>query len=341
MITTGVIGYGHWGPNHLRVFSTLPGSRVAACADKDKGRLEKLKSTYPEIETTENYRDILRNDAIQAVCVTTPTSTHYEIVKGALEHGKDVLCEKPVTLTTAEAGELIGLARENNRILMVGHVFLFNPGIKKIKDYIHSGLLGEIQYGYSVRTNLGPFRYDVNAIQDLASHDISIFNYFFAALPLEVSARGHRCLSPQREDLAFITLIYPNDIFINVHVSWLDPKKVRQITLVGNKKMVCWDDLDNTAPIRIYDKRVERGNLFYQSFGEFQLLSKEGEVTIPEFEPGEPLLRQDEYFLNCVRNRVHPDLADGEKGWEVVKVLEAIRESMAQGGVPVKLNRSK
>lgn len=337
MITIGIIGYGHWGPNHLRLFSTLPGSNVLACADPDPESRKRLKANSPEVDATEDYMDILRNEDIQAVCVTTPTSTHYEIVKKALKHGKDVLCEKPITLTAAEADDLVMLADKENRILMVGHVFLFNSGIKQLKYYVDSGLLGDIQYGYSTRTNLGPFRYDVNAVQDLASHDISIFNHLFGTLPREVSARGHKCLSTQREDLAFITLIYPDNIFINLHVSWLDPKKVRQITMVGKKKMVCWDDLDRSAPIRIYDKRVERGSLFYQSFGEFQLLSKEGEVTIPEFEQEEPLRSQNEFFLNCVSKRIQPEIADGKKGWEAVKVLEAIQESIDQGGIPVKL----
>jgi len=335
-INVGIIGYGHWGPNHLRIFSELPGSRVAAAADLSGENLRRMKERFPEVEAVRDYREVVRRPDIRAVCVTTPTSTHYEIVKYALENGKDVLCEKPLTVKEEEAAELAELAARRGRILMVGHVFLFNPGIRKLKSYIETGELGKIQYGYSVRTNLGPFRYDVNAVWDLASHDVSIFNFLLGRLPREVSARGHRCLSPQREDLAFINLLYPDDILVNIHVSWLDPKKIRKIIMVGDNKMAGFDDLE-AAPLQLYDKHVERGLLFYQTFGEFQFLSREGEATIPELEKTEPLRAQDTFFIESVQSRIPPEIVDGKRGWEVVKILSAAQSSIDRGGTPVKI----
>ena len=192
-------------------------------------------------------------------------------------------------------------------------------------------------YAYATRTNLGPFRYDVNALWDLAPHDISIFNYLFASCPINVSARSHRCLGKSQDDLAFATMEYPDNIIANVHVSWLDPKKVRQITIVGDKKMVIWDDMDNVGPIKLYDKHVEKTSTFYESYGEFQLLSKEGSIMIPKVGFSEPLKAQAQYFIDCVEKGQNPDLSDGIKGEEVVRTLCAIQESVEKKGECVEL----
>ncbi len=333
----GVIGCGQWGPNHIRNFSHLPNSKAVMCADTDAARLKAMKETFLNIIPTQDYREILKSKEVDAVCVAAPTAAHYSIVREALEAGKDVLCEKPLAIRAAEVSELVELASSRGRILMVGHVFLFNAGIQRLKEYIKNGDLGRIQYAHSVLTNLGPFRYDVNALFDLAPHDISIFNYLFNGLPIEVSARGHACLSKEREDLAFVTLLYPSDILVNLHVSWIDPRKVRNITIVGDKKMVCWDDLAPAGPIQLYDKRVERNMPYYETFGEFQLLSKEGDITIPKVNMWEPLKAQDAYFLDCVEKRKKPEMADGIKGLEVVRVLEAAQESISKRGVPVRI----
>lgn len=337
MINIGVIGCGFWGPNHIRNFSHLAGSRALMCSDLDERRLKAMKETFLNIQPTLNYRDVLQSEEIHAVCISSPTATHYGLVKEALESGKDVFCEKPLTLKIEESQELVDIAKKQKLILMVGHVFLFNPGIQKLKEYIKNGMLGKIQYAHSERTNLGPFRYDVNALWDLAPHDISIFNYLFDAMPYEVSARGHKCLSNEREDLAFVTLLYPEDILVNLHVSWLDPKKMRTITVVGDKKMVCWDDLGSAGPIHLYDKRVERASPYYETFGEFQLLSKEGDVTIPKIDMWEPLKAQDAHFIECVKNRRESDVAGGQKGLDVIKVLTAIQKSMDQKGQAVSI----
>lgn len=307
------------------------------CADLSSDRLNSIKTLFPPIEITTNYKDILHNKEIMAVCISSPTNTHFSITQEALLNDKHVLCEKPLALSSDECLKLKKLASEKKKVLMVGHVFLFNPGIVKLKEYIQSGELGQIHYAHSERTNLGPFRYDVNALWDLAPHDISIFNYLFDRAPMSVSARGQRCLGTSLEDLAFATLEYPDNILVNVHVSWLDPKKVRQITIVGNKKMAVWDDLDHVGPVKLYDKHVERTSVFYETYGEFQLLSKEGSITIPNIGFSEPLKIQNQFFVNCVLNKMDPAVADAQKGFDVVKTLCAIQESMDKRGVPVSL----
>lgn len=338
MISVGVIGCGHWGPNHIRTFSQLPSSEVVACSDLDGDRLNAIKSLFPDVKAASNYLDILNSDNIDVVCVATPTASHYEISKQALESGKHVLCEKPLALTVEQCEDLKAISKKNKKILMVGHVFLFNEGILQLKKYMSSGELGGIHYAHSERTNLGPFRYDVNALWDLAPHDISIFNYLFDSCPVSVSARGQKCLKTSLEDLAFVTLEYPNEILVNVHVSWLDPRKVRQITIVGDQKMIVWDDLDNMGPIRLYDKHVERTKVFYETYGEFQLLSKEGSVTIPKIATKEPLKAQNQYFLDCVKDNKLENISDAQKGGDVVRTLLAISESIKNNGAPIKVS---
>jgi predicted dehydrogenase len=304
------------------------------CADLSSDRLRVMKETFRNIHPTRDYKEILKHPKIDAVVIATPTASHYAVVKEALLAGKDVLCEKPLCKDIHQAKELVAIARRKRKILMVGHVFLYNPGIRKMRDYIKSKFCGQIYYMHSERTNLGPFRRDVNAAWDLASHDISIFNYLFNSQPLEVSARGSRYLQKNIEDVVFITLIYPKNILVNIHVSWLDPRKVRQITLVGSQKMVIWDDLNNEGPIKIYDRLVVRQ--YYETFGEFNLLAKEGNITIPKVDLFEPLKAQDAHFLECIQERRQP-LSDGQSAVDVIEVLEATEKSLAKRGAPIRL----
>lgn len=334
MIHIGVIGCGQWGPNHIRNFGHLAGSRTLMCADLSEKRLKAMKETFRNIHPTTNYREILEHPQIHGVVIATPTATHFKFVKEALLAGKDVLCEKPLCTTEEEAQELIDLAEKKKRILMVGHVFLYNAGIRRLYDLVKDGSFGSLYYLHSERTNLGPFRTDVSSVWDLAPHDIAIFNYLLGGLPMEVSARGGRYLQKKLEDVAFISLIYPKGVLVNIHVSWLDPRKVRQITVVGEKQMVIYDDLDNVGPIKIYDRSVIPQ--FYESFGEFNLLVKEGSITIPKIDMSEPLKTQDAHFLECIRTRKQP-LSDGENGLEVIRVLTAITESLKKNGAPVRI----
>lgn len=337
MIKIGVIGCGQWGPNHIRVFSQMANSQAAMCADVDKNRLKAIKDLYPHVATTADYKDILKSKDIDAVCVASPTATHYEFAKEALEQGKHVLCEKPLSLEPEECRKLKELAGKKKKVLMVGHVFLFNTGVNKLKEYLKAGELGRIYYAYSIRTNLGPFRYDVNALWDLAPHDISIFNYLFDSSPVTVSARGQKSLGTKLEDLGFVTLEYPENIMVNVHVSWIDPRKVRQITIVGDKKMVVWDDLDNMGPVKLFDKHVEKMEKYYATYGEFKLLTREGDMTIPKILPSEPLKNQAKYFLDCIENNAQPELADAGKARDVVKTLCAVQESISKKGACVEV----
>jgi len=332
-ITIGVIGCGHWGPNHIRTFSGMSNAKVVAAADPDSARLEEVKKLYPSVHFMRDYAKILQEESIDAVVIATPTHTHAKIAQEALEARKHVLVEKPICYTVTEAHDLLQLAERVNRILMVGQVFLFNNGVLKLKEILDSGVVGKIYYMGATRTNLGPIRKNENAAYDLASHDISILNFLLSAHPCEVSAVGGSFLQPGVEDLAFISMRYPNNVLTRIHVSWLDPRKVRQITVVGDKKMVTWDDLALQGPVQIYDKGVMR-EPFYDDYGQFHLLAWEGDVTIPRVKLEEPLKNQARHFLNSIQEgRV--EISDGWSGLEVVRALEAIQESLRKNGAPV------
>ena len=335
MIEIGIIGCGHWGPNYIRNFSVIKGCRVKTICDLDMNRLNILKELHPAITVTTDLSYILRDPEIKAVVVATPSASHFEMVKACLEQKKDVLCEKPLTLHIEEGEELIRLAEEKDCLLMVGHIFVFNLAINKIKHYIRDGVLGQIYYMHSKRTNLGPIRNDVNAVWDLSSHDVSIFNFLLDAIPQEVSARGAAYLQKDLMDMAFITMSYPKEILVNIHVSWLDPRKVRQITVVGNSKMLTWDDLSTIGPICLYDKGVSR-EPYYQDYGEFHLLAREGDVTFPKISQLEPLRIQCQTFLQGIQER-RIEKATAQEGLEAVRVLSAVQKSIDLKGAPVKV----
>ena len=300
------------------------------CADIDEARLKAVQGMFPSVAVTKDYREILANPQIDAVCIAAPTKFHYQFTKEALAAGKHVLCEKPLAMTYDECMDLKAASEKAKKILMVGHVFVFNAGIRWVKEYIASGEVGRIFYAHSERTNLGPFRYDVNALWALAPHDIAIFDYLLGEAAVSTSGNS-------LEDLAFATLDYPGGKLANIHVSWADPRKVRQITIVGEKKMIVWDDLDTLGAVRVYDKSVERTSKYYESYGEFQLLSREGSITIPKINLGEPLKIQGQYFIDCVEAGRHPGLVDAEKGAHVVRTLAAVQKSMDQNGNLVRI----
>ncbi len=328
MIGIAVIGCGQWGPNHVRNFTQLGETEVVGVADLSDARLAAVKSAFPNVETTKDYHDYLKRDDVNAVVVATPTASHHAIVKDALEAGKDVLCEKPLALTAAECRELTELAEANGRILMCGHVFLFNAGVRVLREYIVNGELGRIHYIHSERTNLGPIRSDVNAVYDLASHDISICSYLLAAHPVSATARGKDFIQQGIEDLAFISLSYPHDVLANIHVSWLNPRKVRQITVVGDKKMAIFNDMDPAEPIRLYDKGVIKEN-YYSDFAEFKMMLHDSDILIPKIKLSEPLKAQATYFVEALKTR-RLELSDGAFATGVVRTLEMIQTSMAE-----------
>jgi predicted dehydrogenase len=332
MINIGVIGCGHWGPNHVRVFSQLRDSRVVACADLDSKRLEAIRESYPQVKPFNDYRELLKTPSLDAVVVAAPTGAHYAVVKAALEANKHVLCEKPLCTHSQEASELVALAQARQRVLMTGHVFLFNAGIVKLKELVGQREPGRIHYLRALRTNLGPVRRDVNSVFDLATHDIAIFNFLLDSQPESVSAVGGCFLQEKIEDVAFISLRYPNNILGHIQVSWLDPKKLREIVVVGDRKMVIWDELAPAGPVAIYDKGVDRPQ-DYADFGQFQLLMREGDIMIPKVRAEEPLKVQNRFFLECL-GKGHLPMNDGRFAVDVVRVLEAVEKSLKNGGAP-------
>lgn len=331
MLRMGVIGCGHWGPNHVRVFSELDRASVVACADTNQARLDRLVQRHPDVRVTTDYEDLLNDETVDAVVIATPTHTHATITRAALAAGKHVLVEKPLCTCSAEARELTAMAEATGRVLMVGHVFLFNAGIVRLREAIENGELGGIHYLDAVRTNLGPVRGDVNALYDLGTHDISIFNYLLGATPVAVSAHGS-CLSQKSiEDVCFATLQYPGGTLGHIHVSWLNPRKVRTVTAVGERKMAHWDDVDPTDTLRLYDKRLEEPP-YYDSFGAFQYLLHSADVHLPQIDRVEPLVNQANAFLDTVLEDA-PCRSGGEEGEAVVAVLEAASRSLRSGGV--------
>lgn len=330
MIRIGLIGCGHWGPNYVRCFNKLGNSKVTICCDIKKDNLNRLGETYSGLELVTNYKDILDKSDIDAVIVATPANTHYEIIKDCLNHNKHVLAEKPLTLIPDESLSLIELAKENNKILMVGHTFLYNSGIIKLKEYIKTKELGKIYYINATRTHLGLIREDVNAIWDLAPHDIAIFNYLTDAIPKSVSAVGACHLKKGREDVAFINLVYPEDIIASIHVSWADSNKERTIRVVGSKARVVFNDLDNLERVKLYKKGISVPE-DYDDFGEFQLNLRDGDIVSPKIEIKEPLKEQCLHFIECIIKGKEP-ITDGKNGFEVVKVTSAIEKSLKNEG---------
>ncbi|MEK6799712.1 MAG: Gfo/Idh/MocA family oxidoreductase [Planctomycetota bacterium] len=329
-LNVGVIGCGHWGPNHVRVFNEVERAQTVACADLNASRLARLQHRFPRLKTTTEYRSLLADDRINAVVIATPTGTHASIVRDALNAGKHVLVEKPLCRTAAEVVEVSTLARSRGLVLMVGHVFVFNSGIARLRELIQSGDLGRVHYLDAVRTNLGPIRGDVNALYDLGTHDISIFNYLLDSAPIAVSALGSRITQPSIEDVCFATLKYSDGTFAHLHVSWLNPRKVRTLTVVGARKMAHWDDIDPQDTLRVFDKGLEEPP-YYDSFGEFQYLLRSADMSVPAIRRAEPLLKQAEAFTAWVLDGKSCP-ADAEAGLSVVRTLEAAQRSMQERG---------
>jgi predicted dehydrogenase len=293
------------------------------------------------IQCTNDPQAAATDPAADAVAIATPTETHYSLSKAALLAGKHVLVEQPLAARLDQAQELVAIARRERRMLAVGHVFLFNNGIRAVKSLIDRGDLGRIRYIFSSRTNLGPFRSDVNALWDLGSHDVSIFNYWLDAEPIQVTACGTSYLNPNVEDVVVANFAYPNQVQACVHASWLNPQKVREITVVGERQMVVWNDMDLNEPVRIYHKSVdvERGPGYADSFGAFRLLVRSGDVVIPRIDAAQPLDAECQHFLDCIDGKSQP-INDGEVGLRVVAALEAAQNSMRNRSVLTTVGRS-
>jgi predicted dehydrogenase len=333
-IQVAVIGAGEWGPNLVRNFHTPPRSTVAAVVDANFERLNQVGQRFPDVNLFSNASRVFEDDNIDAVVIATPTTTHFELGRSALRSGKHVLVEKPLALSSDEAEKLCSEAEAAQRVLMVGHLFLFNKGVRGVKEQIAQGNLGRVFYAAMVRTNLGPIRRDVNAAWDLAAHDISIANYWFDHQALSVSAVGGSWINPGLDDAVFATLRYPAEILVNLHVSWLNPRKARDITVVGDRAMLTLDDMNLTEPLRLYDKGVveERDiSNYIDTFASFRSNVREGDIRIPRVELGEPLRDECDHFLDCIEQGSDP-FTSGVEGVAVLKVLEALQRSTEEHG---------
>lgn len=335
MTRVAVVGCGYWGPNFVRNFSQLADSEVAYCCDLSEDRLAHMRTLYPYVRTTARLADALGDPTVSAVVVATPVSTHFPIGSACLKAGKHVLIEKPIAASGREVLRLIEMAEERGLVLMGGHTFLFNAAVLKVKEYIESGELGEIYYINTTRVNLGLFQEDINVVWDLAPHDVSILNFILNARPVAVAANGRPYIRGGIEDVAFITLEYPKGVLANVHVSWLDPNKIRRTTIVGSKKMLVYDDVATLEKIRVYDKGVSV-QPHYDTFGEFQLAYRFGDIYIPRVSDAEPLKIECQSFLEAIRSG-RPARATGYEGLAVVEALEAAQRSLRTGGrfVPI------
>ncbi len=331
----GVIGLGHWGPNHVRVFNQCPGARVVIAADPDEGRRRHMSGLYRDVEFVPNASEVIRRSDVDAVVIATPAHTHVEITKSAFLSGKHVLLEKPMCTSFVSARELVSLAAKTGCVLVHGHVFLYNTGIQYVQRRSARGDFGAIQYVQATRTNLGPIRTDVSVIEDLATHELTIFDYLFDRAPNWISAAGGSLLGTPREDVAFVTLEYGESILAHVHVSWLHPQKIRTLTMVGSRRMVVWNDMEPTEPVRIYDKGVV-DEPYYDSFGEFQLRLRDADILIPKLNLQEPLRVQAEAFIRRLTTG-EPTPCEAEAGVRIVACLEAIRQSLREQGRRVHL----
>ena len=332
-ICVGVIGCGYWGPNLIRNFRSLRDCRMKTMCDISEERLTHMKSLYPEVDAETDYNTLLKDPEIDAIALATAVRSHYPLAKSALEAGKHVFIEKPMATSAEECEELIALADEKGCALMVGHTFLYSPPIRKIKEIIENGDIGDIRYISARRLNLGLFQKDINVAWDLAPHDISIILHIMGETPESINCQGSAHVTPGIEDVTAMNLQFANERSAIIHSSWLDPRKVREMTIVGSKRMIVYDDVEPQEKIKIFDARVERPP-HYDTFAEFQYAYHYGDRYVPYVKQDEPLKTQTQHFLDCISNNSAP-LTSGRKGLEVVKILEASSESLTSNGAAV------
>jgi predicted dehydrogenase len=343
VIRFGVIGLGYWGPNYVRVIAELPDAQLVAICDSSAEAVSFMHARTGEVRATSDPTDVFAADDVDAVVVATPTITHAPLSLAALEAGKHVLCEKPLAATVAECDALIDAAERAGLILFVGHTFLFNPAVQRMRGLVEEGRLGGLLYANAVRTGLGPIRQDVNVLWDLAPHDLSILFHLFGEEPVTVSASGQSFLRDDVEDVVFAQLRFMSGAIAGLHVSWLDPYKVRRLTMVGEKRMVVFDDVAVDEKLKIFDKGATYETLSESArgteFGEYRAVIRDGDITIPKVPPHEPLKEQVADFVACCLSGRQP-LTDGNAGRSVVAVLEAATESLRSGGTPIEIAES-
>ena len=359
----GVVGAGYWGPNLIRNLAELPGSPLAAVADANPTRLDYIRARYPAVALYDAGATLFNAPGIDAVVIATPAETHYALAREALLAGKHVFVEKPLATSGAQCLELARIAHDRGLTLMAGHTFVHNDALRWTKQQLDAGTLGDVHYLYSRRLNLGQIRQDINVVWNLAPHDISIMGFLLDARPSRVSCAGYAYIQNGVEDVAFVTLEYPpitpagTPRSAHIHVSWLDPHKVREVVVVGTRQMIVYDDVDADRVIQVYDKGVDRvpvpestpgtpgGHATTdpreraETYGEFKLLLRWGDLHIPRLRLGEPLRNEMAHFVHCVATGARP-ITDAVNGWEVVRVLEACDASLRARGAPVEIDWS-
>lgn len=334
MLNIGVIGYGYWGPNIVRNFSSANGSQVTMVCDMNQTTQKKIKKAYPQVTVTPNSDELIKSTDVDAVAIVTPVFTHYELAKKALEEGKHIFVEKPFTYSVAEAEELIELAEKKNLKIMVDHTFLYTGAVRKIRQLIEDNVLGDLFYFDSVRVNLGLFQHDINVVWDLAPHDISIMDYIIGERPLAVVSTGAGHFGRGLEDIAYLTFYYRKNIIAHINVNWLSPVKLRTTLIGGQKKMLVWNDLEPDEKIKIYDKGVQ----VKTKEGKYSLLVdyRSGDMWAPKVEQTEALKLMAEEFVNYITNSGKV-INDGIAGLNVVKMLVASDKSLQNKGETVYL----
>jgi len=336
MIRLAQIGIGAWGKNHLRNYSMLEGCAVKTCCDKDKAVLKEISADYKgEIGCTADPEVVFSDKEIDAVVIATLPDTHAEMAIRAIEAGKHVFIEKPLAMSVEEGLRIKRSAEKHHKICMVGHILLYHPAVRALKKYVDDGFLGHIRYIYSTRVNLGQIRKEENALWSLTSHDISVVTYLLGRMPQAVSAAGASYLRKNIHDVVFVNLHFRDHVMAHIHASWLDPHKVRQFTVVGDRKMAAFDDMAGEEKLKIYDKGIDMvtDKNLYEAF----LTLRSGDVFAPKIHMEEPLRLECREFLDCVRHNRKP-IADVDNGIEVLKVLEAAQESLDNGGAIVTIN---
>jgi predicted dehydrogenase len=332
-IKVGVAGCGYWGPNLIRNFRSLPDCQLKMMCDLSTARLKHLKALYPEVGGETDYGKLLNGSNLDAVVIATGVSSHYSMAKASLLAGKHTFIEKPMATSVEHCEELVGLAKKNGLVLMTGHTFLYSPVVRKIKEIIDKGDIGEIRYISARRLNLGLFQRDINVAWDLAPHDLSIILSLIGEMPETVNCRGSAHVTPGIEDVTTMCLSFSKQRSATIQSSWLDPRKVREMTIVGSKRMIVYDDLAPLEKIRVFDMRVERPP-HYDTFGEFQYAYHYGDMYAPYIKQEEPLKTECQHFLDCIRTGNTP-VSCGVRGLELVKILEASSQSLQRGGAPV------
>jgi predicted dehydrogenase len=335
MIDIAVVGAGAWGKNHIRVFFEMPNVRLKYICDQDRTKLLALKKTYPQSMIVQELSPILLDSEVRGVVVASSAHSHYSLTKEILLAGKDVLVEKPMALNLKNAEEMMEIAEKKKGILMVGHLLIYHPVVDRLKAMMTSGELGKIYYIYTQRVNLGIIRKDENALLSFAPHDLSVILHLFEEEPTIVSAHGESYIQSGIEDVVFLNLRFADGKVANIHLSWLDPHKLRKITIVGSKKMVVFDDMEPSEKLKIYDKGV--GSSSYKTYGEYLGL-RFGDITIPGIKMVEPLRAEAEHFIQCIESRKKP-MTGGQEGLNVVKIIIAAQQSLKEKGAPVNLLR--